>query len=287
MASNKRVLSPDGSLVIDSKKQNIATETLEEKTAVYKTSLDPNLLVFIQNTIKESLESSLPELFKSSLQQLVSDIADLRAEGVKIREEMVEMRSQVETLEKTIQTVKSTCDDFGQVENLNETLKNIQSKQDEMDQETRASSIVILNEWKEQPAELTLTMAKEYIQNVLSVDIHDNDIIKCFRIGRKTWNNRNTKPRPILVKFSSISLKTEVLLAHRRLRNFISDRYPNPVFINEDLTPARQDLYAKCRQLKKASKIKDCWSLNSRIYVKLLDDQVKSVTKIEVQDLME
>ena len=56
-------------------------------------------------------------------------------------------------------------------------------------------------------------------------DVHDNDIAKFFRIGRKNKLDRNTKPRPILVKFSSVSLKTEVFLVRRRIRKF------NPIAI--------------------------------------------------------
>ena len=88
---------------------------------------------------------------------------------------------------------------------------------------------------------------------------------------------RSSKPRPILVHFASISTKTAVLLARRRLRNFVSGNYPRPVVINEDLTACRQTLFAEHRKMKKEGKIADCWTLNGRIYSKSLTGVIRAV----------
>ena len=161
----------------------------------------------------------------------------------------------------------------------------METKFDDLNQEARSSSIILLNQWEEQPAELPTTMAKNYFQEALNIDINDNDIVKCFRLGRKSRFDRNVRPRPILVKLASVSLKTEILFARRHKRKFVSDRYQQPVFINEDLTPARQEIFTKCRQLKKAGKIKDCWSQNGRIMVRALEDHVKSVKWNELSEM--
>ena len=65
------------------------------------------------------------------------------------------------------------------------------------------------------------TKTKSYVNDVLRVNINDTDIVKCHRIGRTDRNNRSVKPRPILVKFHSTSLKSEVLNACRKIRNWI------------------------------------------------------------------
>ena len=240
------------------KKQNL-DDTIEYK------SMDPELISYIQEAIKESSQSLLPDLFKNSLQQFTSEIATLREEVNRSKTDIAELQEQVDTL-----TTKGN---------------NMETKYDDLDQEARSSSIILLNQWEEQPAELPMTMAKNYIQEALNIDIHDNDIVKCFRLGRKSRFERNGKPRPILIKFATVSLKTAVLLARRRTRKFVSDRYQRPVFINEDLTPTRQEIFTKCRQLKKAGKIKDCWSQNGRIMVRALDDHVTSAKWNELSEI--
>ena len=259
--SNKRLLeSPEGSTEVDPKKQH---SDLDE-TIVYKT-MDLDLVSYIQNAIKESLQSLLPELLKSTLQQITADIETLKEDGNKYRADIAEMRGQVDT--------------------LTEKVNNMETKYDDLDQEARSSSIILLNQWEEQPTESPATMAKNYIEEALQISIHDNDIVKCFRLGRKPRLNRGTRPRPILVKFASVSLKTEVLLARRRTRKFASTRFPNPVFINEDLTPARQEIFAECRKMKKVGKLKDCWTQNGRILIKSLDDHVRSVKLNDGQEI--
>ena len=244
------------------KHQHASTDDLIKTQSTF----DPDFMHFIQKSIKDSLEVLLPGLFRDALQQVTSDLADLRAEGIKTKAVIEELREQIN--------------------NLNGKVKYMDAKHDDLEQEARSSSIIMMNEWIEQPTESTMSLAKGYIQEALHIDVHDNDIIKCFRIGRKNRLDREKKPRPILVKFSSVSLKTEVLLARRRIRKFTSDRYPTPIFINEDLTPTRHDMYTKCRELKKANKIKDCWTQNGRIFLKTCDDQVKPAMLNEVLDMM-
>ena len=64
-----------------------------------------------------------------------------------------------------------------------EKYSSLELKCDDLEQESRLTSVIILNEWVEQPTESTTTMAKQYIQEALHIDVHDNDILKCFRIS--------------------------------------------------------------------------------------------------------
>ena len=174
-----------------------------DDTIEYK-SMDPELISYIQDAIKESSQSLLPDLFKNTLQQITSEIATLREEVNTNETDIAELQEQVDTLTNKCNNMETTYDD--------------------LEQEARSSSIILLNQWEAQPAELPMTMAKNYIQEALNIDI----FVKCFRLGRKSRFERNVKPRPILVKFATVSLKTEVLLTRRRTRKFVSDRYHIP-----------------------------------------------------------
>ena len=70
-----------------------------------------------------------------------------------------------------------------------ETKKAVRSLKihvDELDQEKRSSSVFFLNEWPESKTESTLSLVQNYIQEALHIDVHDNDISRCFRMGEES-----------------------------------------------------------------------------------------------------
>ena len=218
-----------------------------------------DLISLIQRTIKESLEQIMPGLIQEAIKGVMAVITDQLAIH---KQEIARIEQDVASTNERLNTVVTSVD-------------HLENKVDEIEQEMRASSVIFLNEWPESPTESAQSLVRKYTNEALYIDLNDNDIIKCFRLGRRS--NRSSKPRPILVSFASTSTKTEVLLARRRIRNFVSEGFPRPVFINEDLTLRRQTLFTRCRKLKKEKLINDCWSLNGKIFIKSLSDEVKSV----------
>ena len=233
------MLSPDGEHSAEPIKRSNLVEPDIDLTTENKVDA-----ACIQKIIKESLQDILPSLFNDTLKNINEELSNARQEISELREAVQTLQDKVERLEK---------------------------RSDASEQESRLSSLILINEWPESKTESTLTMASNYIQEVLKIDIHDNDIIKCHRIGKKREPGR---PRPVLIKFGSVSLKTEVFTARRRLRKFVSLDHPKPVYINEDLTEPRRAIYTKCRDLKKKNRIKDCWTQAGRVFIKLLNDQV-------------
>ena len=243
--SSKRFLSPDGDTSETPKRIHAASGESELDQTI---SYDVHGQEWIQKTIKETLENILPVLFENALKKVNSEIQGLLQENSELRGVIQKLQDKVERLEK---------------------------RSDDHEQESRLSSVVLINEWPESKTESTLNMARNYIQEALQLDVHDNDIIKCHRIGKRREDGR--APRPILIKFSSVSMKTEVLAARRRTRQFTSSSFPRPVYINEDLTEPRRSMLAKCRILKKNKQITDCWTQAGRVYIKLISNQVKLV----------
>ena len=53
-----------------------------------------------------------------------------------------------------------------------------------------------------------------------------------------------------------------------------------PIFINEDLTRARNNLLFEARKLKREGKLSDAWSFEGRIRVKNLQNQVEKIDRL-------
>ena len=87
-------------------------------------------------------------------------------------------------------------------------------------------------------------------------------------------------PRPVIVKFVSQRVKTQVMKARTKLKdNPYKDvgEKPLKVYLCDDLTKRRAHLVFLARKLKQDSKIADTWIFDSRIFVK---DKYNRVSRI-------
>ena len=90
-------------------------------------------------------------------------------------------------------------------------------------------------------------------------------IYRCHRVGKRSRD----KERQILCKFKSYKPRSVVFSAKKSAQA--------GVFISEDLTAKKSNLLYKARILRREGKIKQCWSYNGRIYIKMKDDTSKVV----------
>lgn len=86
------------------------------------------------------------------------------------------------------------------------------------------------------------------VQEQLEVSMKEENITKCYRIGRRPENNEGVRrPRPVLMGLDSDGIKTQILRAARKLKD---SEYSN-VSIQHDLTHTqRDDMRKKIREAK-------------------------------------
>lgn len=89
------------------------------------------------------------------------------------------------------------------------------------------------------------------------------DILACYRVGK--FNPRNTKPRPILVKFYNEEARIDLFNARKELKKS-KKKYLQKVYINEDMAPMRSPLYYIARGLKDAGLIYRYWVYDSEVW---------------------
>lgn len=92
--------------------------------------------------------------------------------------------------------------------------------------------------------------------------LEPGDINRCHPIGKP---NKKTN-RQIIIKFNEYKAKAKAYDARFNLSN---------VYMTEDFTPSNQKLVNQVVQLKKAKHIKKFWSIDGKIFAKVVDVQVK------------
>ena len=87
-----------------------------------------------------------------------------------------------------------------------------------------------------------------------------SDIQKSYQSGRPS----NNKPRQILACFASYRTRAAVYDVKSRLKT-------TDIFVSEDLTKWRNQLFYQARQLKKKKRIEDTYTRDGHIIVKFKD----------------
>ena len=117
---------------------------------------------------------------------------------------------------------------------------------------------------------------------ILNVHISNNDIDICHRMATRRTNG---DPRPIIVHFKSYRAKNELYRARKLLKSVSLNNYfhnTKAVYINENLTSYRHDLFAKVRKFRKDNQRHSAWTIDGKIFVrKSQSDQVKRIYEVE------
>ena len=194
--------------------------------------------------VKTIMISEINEMVKLKVNEATETMKD---DIKKLQDENVKLKDDVKKLEKKCTT-------------------NI----DDLEQYSRRSCLRIGGYPEEQDEitdEIVLKIAKD-----LKAEVSIQDIDRSHRVGRPREANTNSneppKPREIIVKFSHTKARMELLKARKSLR-----RLPTEIYINEDLTAARKTLAFKCRELRRAGKLKKVWVYNGNVFVCQNDDE--------------
>ena len=110
-------------------------------------------------------------------------------------------------------------------------------------------------------------------QNGRNPPVATEDIVVNHRLDRQ--RETGNRPRAVIVVFSKITVRNDVIRARRRFYN-TTDQHQ--IFVNEDLTQRRAALAAATRQLKRNKTIADCWTYNGKIVIKSLANAIKIIS---------
>ena len=127
------------------------------------------------------------------------------------------------------------------------------------------------------------TPANEVEGKVLKIinTITDNDDIQYTAEDIQVCHKLKDRSK-IICKFISRKRMRNVINNRKKLKdmNLKNHGIPGKLFINESMAPAFKEIDWRCRQLKKASLIKECWFFNGNYTLQKLDEEKKKVSHL-------
>ena len=147
------------------------------------------------------------------------------------------------------------------IEAKDKEIKELEEKIDNLEQYSRRNSLR-LHGIAEKESENLIDEIPALLNKELQfpAPMKRADICRIHRLGPRSSQGQ---PRPIIVKMVSYQARSKVFSARSKLKNSSSR-----LFINEDLTRTRSQLFYKARQLKREKKITDTWTHDGNVLIK-------------------
>ncbi len=155
------------------------------------------------------------------------------------------------------------------VANQADTIKKMSAK-DDLEQNGRRNGIRISGIPETETKGNSIPWFKSFAKDHLNLTIGKNAVSRMHRVGNPgTPAAPRTKPREILIKFTSYQCRREVLYQNKYLRAETNPGKLKDVFLNEDLSRQRQGVYFVARQGDKLNKLDGAWTADGTIITKL------------------
>ncbi|XP_052749331.1 uncharacterized protein LOC128200306 [Galleria mellonella] len=158
-------------------------------------------------------------------------------------------------------------------DNLPELIKTLEFKIGHMEQQARECNIEISNvpeRRNENLLAITTNLGAAINQKILS-----SDIVSIHRVPHAS--REDTRPKNIIVKFTTKILRDNVLAACRLKKGLNSEQLSvsgsvHKIYVNEHLTVKNKLLFRECRQKAKIQNYKYVWVKNSVILLRKSDN---------------
>ena len=216
------------------------------------------------------------------LLDIQSKVGKILAENVALRKDIDELKrsldfsnKNIDTLTTTAATLQAQSNDLQKkvhaqetyIEQLEENLDTLEFEHDALEQYTRKYNIEVhgVPERSDENLEELITSIADKLG--ASVTAEDLDIV--HRMYAKP-----PRVKPIIIRFKSYGKKSEFYQARFQLRNtdlsaIIPGQNGNTsIFINENLTTRRRELFGKVWKLKKDKNFHRVWTVDGKIFLR-------------------
>ena len=232
-----------------------------------------------KNDVNEhkALKTHCEELQKS-IQFTQADVEDMKKENQKLKDTMKAVNEKNNELEKKVDQLENKLQSSVEQGNiLEKKLEEATKMHDNLEQYSRKFNLEIYGipeQEREDTEEIVLNLAKR-----LNVNLEPEDIDIAHRMKKG-----NTRPRPIIVRFTNYYSRNRLYKNRKKLRRANFEDLiegAHKIYINENLTALRSQLFKKVRE-KKGSQNWRIWTLDGTIYVKT-DPEGSSATRINCE----
>lgn len=231
--------------------------SMSDMSEKMEVTLDDSQIEKILNVLQGSLESKLTDMVSA----IVTNVLDgVNSKMSTIQDENKVLKDRVELLEKKIELLEKQGDTANQYSRRNCL---------------RVSGI------KESDGESMDEIVK-HLSTELKADIDLRDIDNMHRLHSKNarsdasssgQSNKSAdqRPRDIIIKFTSYRARQQMYSRRSELKH---SKVFERVFINEELTRQRGEIFYQARRLVKTKRLKSAWTSNGVILVKDNSDVV-------------
>lgn len=222
----------------------------------------------VLNNIQENTNKLLAEnkVIREHYNELQKSLEFHISKMEELTTENKDLKSEVKSMKKILDQANEERDQL--YVDLGTAINHI----DDLEQYTRKHNLEIHG--IPEKTEENLTEQVITLGNALNVKIRRDDIDICHRMF--TGKNRS-KPRPIIVRFKSYRTKKELYGVRKSLKNQNMSHIfqgADIVYINENLTRMRRELFANVWRRKKLEQWHSAWTIDGKIFLKLsLGDQ--------------
>lgn len=235
------------------------------------------------SSFKDEIRQMLSDIKDSQnviLNKLVSDIAEIKAQNLKIQQTNLEIEKSMELISAQYENTNKKIDSLEkerklhvlQISDLEKKLEDIQRSLKSTTVEIRNLPLPSKNDLKPDLKKIVMDTCR-----VLNVTVHDNDIKTVFDVKGKTGKST------IVVDFTRTTTKLDIV----RMAKEFNKKHPNqrldtihlglagaptPVYISEALTAKGRRLFFLARDLASAAGYKYCWTTNGRVFMRMAVD---------------
>ena len=166
------------------------------------------------------------------------------------------------------------------VTKLNNDLVTSNQRCDDLEQYSRRNNIIISNVPVNTSTSLE-TQVCNIVNDYVSSPIVPTDIERTHRLYKKASKTTSDRPPDIIVKFQSYRTRAGILTKDPMvLLKAENEKRPDneKIYITEDLTKARKELFFKARTLRKKGYIKSTFTRDGRIVVDINADTRWNIT---------
>ena len=170
-----------------------------------------------------------------------------------------------------LSALEKKVDDLTAIVNVqSEAIQKQTARIEELEQYGRRNGIRISGISEKETRGNSIPWMKEFAKKHLDLNIPNGAISRMHRVGKPgTVTEPLTRPRPILVKFTTYQGRREALFKNKHLRSSTNpDRLPN-VYLTEDLSRQRARLDYLARKAYKLNKIDGSWTADGTILTDL------------------
>lgn len=257
---------------------------LNNNTAVH-VNTSPKTTNYIASSSK-STQNTVESHQKIDINHIYAILERLEASVTVIKQDMENYKNIVQTLTDENTVLRNENDE------LKNRMTNVESYLENKKQQQINNNIIICG--VQQKPEEDIKQIVSTITTHLEIDIQPEDICSAYRKPTsKSATNSSGMPSPIVVTLRSKTIKDAIFAAKRgknlstRITEHNTQGSGRPIYINEQPTRHKQQIFKMARDLKREHRVEYAWAKNGDIYVRKTADSsaIKIVNKEQLNDI--